>query len=95
MDTKPQSICSGLSLFQPTSSWRARSEQSVIPEEQNRLAGCLYAGYEQATRRDRHDSSIAPDRLYCHTFRGIAPETPGAIIELGFSADDAVLLLDR
>jgi len=71
----------------------ARAEQSAVPEEEDRLVDCLYAEYEEATGLDRHEGSITPDMLYYHTFRRIAPETPGAIIEMGFMADDAAILL--
>jgi len=72
----------------------ARAEQSAVPEEEDRLVDCLYAEYEEATGLSRHEGSITPDMLHYHTFRRIAPETPGAIIEMGFMADDATILLE-
>jgi N-acetylmuramoyl-L-alanine amidase len=73
----------------------ARAEQSAVPEEEDRLVDCLYSEYEKATRLARHEGSVTPDMLYYHTFRRIASETPGAIIEMGFMADDAVILLEE
>jgi N-acetylmuramoyl-L-alanine amidase len=73
----------------------ARAEQSAVPEEEDRLVDCLYTEYEEATGLGRHEGSITPDMRYYHSFRRIAPETPGAIIEMGFMADDATLLLER
>jgi N-acetylmuramoyl-L-alanine amidase len=73
----------------------ARAELSAVPEEEDRLVDCLYADYEEVTGLGRHEGSITPDMRYYHTFRRIAPETPGAIIEMGFMADDATLLLER
>jgi N-acetylmuramoyl-L-alanine amidase len=73
----------------------ARAERSAVPEEEDLLVDCLYAEYEEATGLDRHERSVTPDMLYYHTFRRIAPETPGAIIEMGFMADDATLLLEE
>jgi N-acetylmuramoyl-L-alanine amidase len=73
----------------------ARAEQSAVPEEEDHLVNCLYTEYERATGLARHEGSVTPDMLYYHTFRRIAPETPGAIIEIGFMADDAAVLLEQ
>ena len=73
----------------------ARADQSAVPEEEDRLVNCLYTEYEKATGLARHEGSVTSDMLYYHTFRRIAPETPGAIIEMGFMADDAAILLEQ
>jgi N-acetylmuramoyl-L-alanine amidase len=72
----------------------ARAARSAVPEEEDALVGCLYREYEEATGLHRHEGSITPEMLYYHTFWRIAPETPGAIIEMGFMADDADVLLE-
>ncbi len=73
----------------------ARAEQSAVPEDEDRLVDCLYAEYAEATGLGRHEGSITADMRYYHTFRRIAPQTPGAIIEMGFMADDATMLLEK
>jgi N-acetylmuramoyl-L-alanine amidase len=73
----------------------ARSQDSAIPEIEDRLVECLYQEYEAATGLVRHESSITPAMHGYHAFRQIALETPGAIIELGFMlADRRILTAD-
>ncbi len=73
----------------------ARSQDSAIPEIEDRLVACLYREYEAATGLVRHETSITPAMHGYHAFRQIALETPGAIIELGFMlADRKVLTKD-
>jgi len=61
---------------------------SAIPEIEDVLVDCLYTEYGRASGLPRHDFSITPDMHEYHAFLQIAPETPGAIIELGFLAAD-------
>jgi N-acetylmuramoyl-L-alanine amidase len=70
----------------------ARVAGSVIPEEEDRLVGCLVQEYGQATGLRFHKSSITFDMTGYHAFKEIAPRTPGAIIELGFMEADRELL---
>jgi len=70
----------------------ARVSFSAIPETEDVLVKCLYDEYERATGLPRHDFSITPDMHEYHAFLQIAPETPGAIIELGFLAADRTIL---
>ena len=70
----------------------ARSQDSAIPEIEDRLVECLYREYEAATGLARHESSITPAMHGYHAFRQIALETPGAIIELGFLLTDRQVL---
>jgi len=71
----------------------ARVTNSAVPEEEDRLVGCLWNEYEKWTGLARHENSITPDMRQYHAFRKIAPETPGAIIEMGFMLDDRNILL--
>ena len=43
----------------------------------------------------RHDYSITPDMHGYHAFLKIDPQTPGAIIEMGFLAADRDMLVNR
>ena len=71
----------------------ARAANSAIPEIEDRLVACLWDEYGAATDLPRHPGSITNDMLYYHAFQDIAPETPGAIIEIGFLAADKAILV--
>jgi len=73
----------------------AHISQSAIPEIEDILVECLYQEYARATGLPRHDFSITPDMHEYHAFRQIDPETPGAIIELGFMAADRYILVNE
>ncbi|MGC9335566.1 MAG: N-acetylmuramoyl-L-alanine amidase family protein [Anaerolineae bacterium] len=73
----------------------ARVASSAIPEEEDRLVACLTREYAKATGLSFHKNSITFDMTIYHAFNEIDPETPGAIIELGFMAADRELLIDR
>ncbi|MCS7220484.1 MAG: N-acetylmuramoyl-L-alanine amidase [Anaerolineae bacterium] len=70
----------------------ARAITSAIPEIEDRLVACLYQAYGQVTGLPRHDGSITVNMTRYHAFRVIAPETPAAIIELGFLGGDRDIL---
>lgn len=72
----------------------AHAWDSAIPDIEDRLVECLYQEYEAATGLRRHESSITPAMHGYHAFRQIAPETPAAIIELGFMLADRPTLTD-
>jgi N-acetylmuramoyl-L-alanine amidase len=71
----------------------ARVTNSAVPEEEDRLVECLWNEYEKWTGLARHEDSITPHMRQYHAFRKIDPETPGAIIEMGFMLDDRNILL--
>ncbi|NOZ27086.1 MAG: N-acetylmuramoyl-L-alanine amidase [Chloroflexi bacterium] len=71
----------------------ARSESSPIPEVEDRLVECLYQAYSVTTGLPRHDGSITHDMTKYHAFRVISPETPAAIIEMGFLGGDRQMLV--
>ncbi len=73
----------------------ARAWNSFIPEVEDRLVACLYEEYGRVTGLQPHQWSITPDMHGYHVFGEVAPETPAAIIEMGFMADDAELLRHR
>jgi N-acetylmuramoyl-L-alanine amidase len=70
----------------------ARVAASAIPEEEDRLVACLIQEYAEATGLSYHPQSITYDMTVYHAFNEIDPQTPGAIIELGFMAADRDLL---
>jgi N-acetylmuramoyl-L-alanine amidase len=71
----------------------ARVVYSAVPEIEDRLVECLQQEYAAATGLSYHANSITFDMREYHAFYEIAPETPGAIIEIGFMGDDRYLLL--
>jgi len=73
----------------------ARAWNSFIPEVEDELVDCLYEEYERITGLKPHLESITLDMRGYHAFGEVAPETPAAIIEMGFMGDDAELLRHR
>jgi len=73
----------------------ARVLHSAVPEEEDRLVECLRQEYERATGLYYHKDSITYDMQEYHAFYEIAPQTPGAIIEIGFMDADRVLLTEH
>jgi N-acetylmuramoyl-L-alanine amidase len=73
----------------------ARVAGSAIPEEEDRLVACLIREYAEATGLAYHEHSITYDMTVYHAFNEIDPDTPGAIIELGFMAADRELLTEN
>jgi N-acetylmuramoyl-L-alanine amidase len=73
----------------------ARVAASAIPELEDRLVACLIQEYARATGLSYHKNSITYDMTLYHAFNEIDPETPGAIIELGFMAADREMLTDN
>ena len=67
----------------------ARSVASYEPEAEDRLVGCLIDAYASATGLGFHENSITPDMTSYHSFSEVTPDTPAAIVEIGF------LYLDR
>ncbi|HLF26036.1 MAG TPA: N-acetylmuramoyl-L-alanine amidase [Anaerolineae bacterium] len=62
----------------------ARSVASYLPEAEDRLVSCLIESYAAATGLGFHANSITPDMTSYHSFSEVAPDTPAAIIEVGF-----------
>ncbi len=72
----------------------ARVLASAIPNIEDLFVDCLYQEYQQATGLQRHDLSITPNMHQYYAFSKIDPQTPGAIIELGFLGADRDLLVN-
>jgi N-acetylmuramoyl-L-alanine amidase len=73
----------------------ARVSSSLVPDIEDQLVSCLIARYQEATGLKFHRNSITFDMTEYHAFYEIAPETPGAIIEIGFMRADRFLLTKR
>lgn len=70
----------------------ARVVGSAVPEAEDRLVESLYREYEKVTQLKRDVNTITADMTRYHAFNEIAPQTPGAIIEIGFLGGDRRLL---
>lgn len=73
----------------------ARVSASMVPDVEDRLVASLSEKYREATGLPFHKHSITYDMTEYHAFYEIAPETPAAIIEIGFMAADRRLLTNR
>jgi N-acetylmuramoyl-L-alanine amidase len=70
----------------------ARFTHSPNPEASDRLVACVSQRYQAATGLQFHRNTVTYDMQEYHAFREINPDTPGAIIELGFLYLDHTLL---
>lgn len=73
----------------------ARAARSAIPELEDLLVACLYEAYEKSTGLARDDDTITADMTGYYAFADIAPQTPAAIIEIGYMGGDRQLLTAR
>lgn len=73
----------------------ARATASGIPDIEDRLVRCLKDSYAASTGLGFHADTISTDMTAYHAFHEIAVDTPSAIIELGFMADDRDTLVYR
>jgi N-acetylmuramoyl-L-alanine amidase len=73
----------------------ASVSSSLVPELEARLVACLIDRYQEATGLRFHRDTITFDMTEYHAFYEIAPETPGAIIEIGFMDADRSLLTQK
>jgi N-acetylmuramoyl-L-alanine amidase len=73
----------------------ARLPDSQVGEQADRLVEALYREYEEVTGLEPHYHTITYDMSDYHAFHEISPETPGAIIEIGFMGEDQDVLTRR
>lgn len=73
----------------------ARLPESAVGEQADRLVAALYREYAAVTGLQPHYDTITFDMREYHAFREISPNTPGAIIEIGFMGGDRELLTRR
>jgi N-acetylmuramoyl-L-alanine amidase len=62
----------------------AGSMLSKYPDESTRLAACIRSHYAETTKLPFHAGSITVNMTEYHAFTTVDPETPAAIIEIGF-----------
>lgn|SRR5690606_12847195 len=65
---------------------------SAIPDIESRLLACIDEQYAAVTGLPHHPNTVTHDMTEYHAFRRIDPETPAAILELGFLGGDRELL---
>jgi N-acetylmuramoyl-L-alanine amidase len=73
----------------------ARHIESAIPHIDDRLVACIDREYAAATGLTRHENTITHNMTGYHAFNRIDPQTPAAILELGFIGGDQDLLVNR
>ncbi len=73
----------------------ARSQFSSVPAVEDKMVACLRDRYGKATGLKWNSNTITHDMTNYHAFRKIAPQTPAAIIELGFLNLDRETLQKR
>lgn len=73
----------------------ARMTQAEDPAQEDLLVDMLTRAYAEATGLQPHPDTITEDMRQYHALRTIAPETPGAIIEIGFMGGDRYLLTEE
>jgi N-acetylmuramoyl-L-alanine amidase len=67
------------------------SARETVPEADERLLNCMLVQYGATTGLPRH-TGITIDMTDYHTFREVSPDTPTAIIEIGFMRNDRAIL---
>lgn len=73
----------------------ARLPDSQVGDKADRLVNALYREYADVTDLEPHYDTITYDMRDYHAFHEISPQTPGAIIEIGFMGEDRDLLVRR
>jgi N-acetylmuramoyl-L-alanine amidase len=73
----------------------AHQAATSILTEVERLVACLDQHYPAVTGLTHHPNTITHNMTDYHAFRVIDPQTPAAIIELGFLGGDQDLLVNR
>ncbi len=68
---------------------------SPIVEEEARLLACIDTHYAETTGLASHPNTITHDMTDNHAFRRIDPQTPAAILEMGFLGGDQTLLTSQ
>lgn len=79
-------------VYEATGYKIVRAEKSAIPQEDDRFVRCISSTYANATKLPFHEGSITRDMTHYHGLNEINPQTPAAIIELGFLGGDHDLL---
>jgi N-acetylmuramoyl-L-alanine amidase len=70
----------------------ARAANSASPQEDDRLVRCVSSSYAAASQLPFHEDSITTAMTLYHGFMKINPQSPAAILELGFLGSDKAIL---
>jgi N-acetylmuramoyl-L-alanine amidase len=73
----------------------SRYINSTIPQISDRLVACINQHYAAATGLSENVNTITENMTEYHAFRRIDPQTPAAILELGFLGGDNDLLANQ
>lgn len=73
----------------------ARLPDSQVGAKADRLVDAIYQEYADVTGLEPHYDTITYDMRDYHAFHEISPQTPGAIIEIGFMGEDRDMLTRR
>ncbi len=73
----------------------AGPEETVIPDQDALLTACLIDAYARGTGLPARPQSITQDMTQYHAFQRVSPQTPGAIIEVGYLGGDHDLLVNH
>jgi N-acetylmuramoyl-L-alanine amidase len=73
----------------------ARASNSASPQEDDRLVRCVTSSYAVASQLPFHEGSITTAMTLYHNLMKIHPQSPGAIIELGFMGSDRATLVNK
>lgn len=73
----------------------ARAANSASPQEDDRLVRCISSSYAAASQLPFHEGSITTAMTLYHNLMKIHPQSPGAIIELGFLGSDRAVLVNQ
>lgn len=73
----------------------AAAMSTIYPEQAVRLTECIRARYQDVTGLTFHSGSVTNDMTSYHAFDEIDPQTPAAIIEIGFMNLDYQILTQR
>lgn len=65
---------------------------TIIPAVNRRLLACIDDAYPAATGLPHHTNTVTHNMTEYHAFRRIDPQTPAAILEMGFLGGDRNLL---
>lgn len=70
----------------------ARAANSASLQEDDRLVRCVSSSYAAASQLPFHEDSITTAMTLYHGFMKINPQSPAAILELGFLGSDKAML---
>ena len=82
-------------IYPEATGFKVASLEGSANQNNQLLVDCLAQEYGNRTGLPFHANSITYDMTQYHAFNEIAPQTPGAIIEIGFMLADRALLTEQ